>query len=297
MINRLSDYLNSEKILYKTGVSASSLSSLKIGGALDTVIYPRSSEQLVKLLKYARKAEIDALIQRRFTNTLFKNKFYSIAVICTSLIRFADFNGRLVSCGCGASLPAISSKAAELGLSGFEPLSGIPGSSGASLCGNAGAFGRELCENLDSVTVYDRVSGDVARLTSAECGFSYRSSALTDRYIVLSCELRLTPSDAKAVKEECMRIKRIRMDTQPINSPSLGSVFKKCGLGPAGKLIDLCGLKGRRIGGCEISSKHAGFIVNVDGGDASDYIGLMYLAKKCVFEKFGVTLSPEVKIV
>ena len=297
MLNYLKSYLTKSDIHFKEHESIAAVCSVRIGSVADIIVYPKTQNDLLLTLKYLQNNRIQYLIQGRFTNSLFRDNRTSVPIICTSHLCGLEPCGDGVICESGVSLPMLASVAVLHGLSGLEPLSGIPGSLGASVVGNAGAFGREISDLVESVTVYDTVGGTTEIFSPRECGFAYRESALSPRYILLSCRLRLSISDRVSVRNESLRIKRLRRDSQPTDKPSLGSVFRRCELGSAAALIDSAGLKGAKIGGCEISQKHAGFIINTGGGRAEDYIGLMYLCRKSVFEKYGVLLTPEIKII
>lgn len=288
--------LTSGNIPFKTDMPATLVSSYRGGGTAAVIAYPESTAALAECVRIASENGVPCLPLGNGTNILVRDGgFYGIMI---SLIGFRTVTrrGDSLVCGAGAGLAGIAARAAEYNLSGLEELSGIPGTAGGALKMNAGAFGRELSELVDSVTVYDAVSRKVIRLTRGEIPFSYRSSGnVFEKAFAL--ETTLTLAEGVAVKEKSEFYREQRRAKQPC-APSLGSVFLKTadGMG-AGYYIDKAGLKGARVGGAEISEKHANFIVNRGGGTAEDYCSLMSLARTVVGSKYGITLEPEIVIV
>ena len=199
--------------------------------------------------------------------------------------------------GAGVLLPRAANAAREAGLSGLEELYGIPGTVGGALFMNAGAYGREISDTLSSVTLYDPRSREVSVCRRSDLSFSYRSSSLAaNRLIVLSAVFELTPSDPVAVADRMHAVSIMRSERQPMGFPSAGCIFRRTDTGEsAGKLIRSVGLAGRRLGGAEISEKHAGFIINRGGATAAEIRALAEEARRTVFEKTGVSLAYEVE--
>jgi UDP-N-acetylmuramate dehydrogenase len=212
-----------------------------------------------------------------------------------SLRRVAD---GVVELAAGCMMPRAALDCARQGLAGLEFGIGVPGTCGASVYGNAGAFGSEIADVLVDCTVLTP-DGEARVLSAAECGFAYRYSRLKDdlrRHVVISARLRVRNDDAEAVRRRTDDIQSRRKASQPYGVRSLGSVFKNPDGDSAGRLLEACGLKGRRHGGAEISPKHANFIVNIAHATAADVLELVQLAHATVLERFGVDLEREIVV-
>jgi UDP-N-acetylmuramate dehydrogenase len=220
------------------------------------------------------------------------------------VVRFDDRHLRVVDdatveLGGGCMMPRAALDCARRGLAGLEFGIGVPGTCGASIYGNAGAFGTELSGVLIDCTVV-APGGEQHTLTSAECGFEYRHSRFkTDLrgHVVTSARLRVGHDDPAAVRARTDSVQAQRKATQPYGVRSLGSVFKNPAGDKAGRLIEAAGVKGRRIGGAQISPKHANFIVNVENATAADVLSLVKLAHDEVLQRFGVELEREIVLV
>jgi len=196
--------------------------------------------------------------------------------------------------GGGLPIPVLARKSAEEGFAGIHRLIGVPGSVGGGVYLNAGAHGNDFASVLVSATVVDP-SGAEAEMPRAKIPFGYRSSGLGDR-IVLGCVLRLEKGEPGRLKAEIGELLRRRKAGTPFDQPCCGSVFRNPAESTAGRLIDQCGLKGRRVGGAEISTMHANYIVNRGNASADDVLKLIDIARTAVFKEFGVELELEVKV-
>lgn len=294
----LLDFLKMHDVEYKENLILADISPVKIGGEAEIVAYPDSLDKLINLVRFLWKTKIRYKIVGRMSNLLPPDEKYEGIVIRSDRINRFELRGNILTAECGVGLVRISSFLCKAGLSGFEGLSGIPGSLGGAVMVNAGAFGCEISDCISRVLVYDLGSDSVYYMVTDECAFSYRSSVFkSGRYVILSCEFKLREADTFSVSLEMERCREARIRTQPVGVPSLGSTFKRPGEKIyAAKLIDECGLKGYKIGGSQISSKHAGFIVNSGGATSLDYRRLMNYAQKCVYKKFGVYLESEIEI-
>ncbi|MBQ1261038.1 MAG: UDP-N-acetylmuramate dehydrogenase, partial [Clostridia bacterium] len=202
-----------------------------------------------------------------------------------------------VNAECGIRFSSLCSRLAALGLGGFEELFSIPGSLGGMLYSNAGAYGKEISNLFIEGEFYDTQSGKVIEICRSDMDFSYRSSAMKKRALIaLSALLRLEKSSPEAINKRIDYYKGLRLASQPCGEYSLGSVFKRPQGYYAAELIDKAGLKGYRIGGAQVSIKHAGFIVNSNGASAEDFIKLKDYVKNKVFERYGVLLEEEIEI-
>jgi UDP-N-acetylmuramate dehydrogenase len=199
----------------------------------------------------------------------------------------------------GAALTKLSNAAANHGLAGLEFAAGIPGTVGGAVYMNAGAYGGEM---KDSVMIVSAIAmnGTPLRWSGAEMRFGYRKSRLNqggELAAIISVTVALTPGDEDAIHAAMKEFNARRREKQPITLPSCGSTFKRPEGYFAGTLIEECGLKGHRIGGVSVSELHAGFLVNDQGGTAADYLALIAHVQRVVFERKGVKLEPEVRII
>ena len=204
-------------------------------------------------------------------------------------------NGHIITAGAGAILAAVAAKAAEASLSGLEFASGIPGSVGGAVVMNAGAYGGEMKDVLESVTVLTG-EGKIIELGRNELELGYRTSVIAKKgYIVLGAVLKLERGDGEKIKTYMDELKEKRVTKQPLEYPSAGSTFKRPEGYFAGKLIEDAGLRGFQVGGAQVSEKHCGFVINRDHATAADIMELMRQVQIRVKENSGVDLEPEVK--
>ena len=204
-----------------------------------------------------------------------------------------------VSVSAGYLMPKLAAETAKAGQAGLEFGAGVPGTVGGSVFGNAGAFGGEVKDRLRSVDAIDE-RGQRRTVSAAECRFGYRDSVFKaehDRWVILSATFATNREPPAQVRARLLEVQKHRRATQPIEQRSLGSTFKNPPGDSAGRLIDAAGLKGMRIGGAQISPKHANFIVNLDGASADDVLALMAEMRNRVFERFGIELEPEVRVI
>jgi UDP-N-acetylmuramate dehydrogenase len=204
-----------------------------------------------------------------------------------------------VTVDAGYLMPRLAAETAKAGRAGLEFAAGVPGAVGGSVVGNAGAFGTEVKDRLISAQVIDE-RATPRTVPAADCAFAYRESVFKHerrRWIVLAATFRTTSEPPVAVRARLLEVQKHRRATQPIEQRSLGSTFKNPPGDSAGRLIDAAGLKGLRIGGALISPKHANFIVNLGGASADDVLALMAEMRNRVFQRFGIELEPEVRII
>ena len=275
--------------------------SFRVGGAAKRMAFPENAEQLVLLMNFALSCGARALVIGNGTNLLVPDEGLDRLVIDVSdgMTRIAaGGQANEITAQCGASLARIAEYARKKGLSGLEFAHGIPGTLGGAVCMNAGAYGGEIKDVVASVTLLDPQAG-IRTLKGEEMQFSYRRSLLSEHpeYVVLSATFRLERGDSETIGARMRELMAKRKASQPLEFPSAGSTFKRPVGYYAGPLIEGCGLKGRRVGGAEVSTKHAGFIVNTGGATCADVLALIEKVKKTVYDARGVMLEPEVKIV
>lgn len=280
----------------KLGERLARHTTLRIGGPAKFFIEPRDEEALKLLISRAKRCKIPVLVLGAGSNILAGDNWINRAVVKLSAPFFKKvaFKGDTAEAGGGLALAGLISQAKNRGLGGGEFLSGIPGTVGGALAMNAGAWGRDIGSLVRKVRVMD-YSGRVKELDKGSLGFGYRKSRLKN-YIILGATLKFVKREKQKIQNDLSRFRRQRELSQDIFFPSAGCIFKNPPDGPAGKMIESAGLKGRSIGGACISDRHANFILNRNNASAADFLQLMRLAKKEVKKKFGITLQPEIKI-
>ena len=272
--------------------------SFKIGGGAEVMAFPRNEEELSKILKVSALLDVKPAILGAGTNVLAPDKGIPGLVICLKdcLDGMELLEGNRIRVAAGVTMTRAAVFAANNGLSGLEFAHGIPGTVGGGVYMNAGAYGGEIVQVCESVTVMD-MEGNLTERTNAEMQFSYRHSILEEEGgIVVSAVFQLIPGETETIKAKMKALQGKRSASQPLDMPSAGSAFKRPVGGYAAALIDQAGLKGYQVGGAAISTKHAGFAVNLGGATAEDVKNLLTQVSDIVFEKSGIRLEPEVRI-
>ncbi len=270
--------------------------TFRVGGPADVLFLPERADQVVRALDAAREAGVPVVIIGNGSNLLVRDKGIRGLVIALgegfSEIRFG---GNTVEAQAGASLAKLAAAAQARGLSGLEFASGIPGTLGGGCAMNAGAYGGQLSDVLIDAEVL--MDGAVKTLSRDGMQMGYRTARpLREGGIVLSARFALTPDDPEAILCRMRELNARRRDKQPLNWPSAGSTFKRPEGHFAGALIEGAGLKGRRVGGAQVSEKHAGFIVNTGGATAADILTLIGIVQAEVQASSGVWLETEVRV-
>lgn len=272
--------------------------SFRIGGPAEIIAFPKNKSELSAVLMGAAEFGVKPAILGAGTNVLAPDKGLSGIVICLKdcldgMELLADNRIRVMA---GVTMTRAAVFAANYGLSGLEFAHGIPGTVGGGVYMNAGAYGGEICQVCESVEIME-LDGTVKSLSNAEMGFSYRHSILEESSeIVLSAVFQLTEKPADEIRAYMKELMGKRSASQPLDLPSAGSAFKRPVGGYAAALIDQAGLKGYTVGGAAISTKHAGFAVNLGGATAADVQTLLKKVSDIVYEKSGIRLEPEVRI-
>ena len=272
--------------------------SFRIGGPAEVMVFPKSGEELSKLLKTSALLDIKPVILGAGTNILAPDEGMPGLVICLkdALDGMELISETKLRVAAGVTMTRAAVFAASAGLSGLEFAHGIPGTVGGGVYMNAGAYGGEICQVCESVDVMT-MDGKMITYSGEEMEFSYRHSRLEEEPgIVLSAVFALEKkpeSEIRAVMQDLMTRRKTK---QPLDLPSAGSAFKRPVGGYAAALIDQAGLKGFQVGGAAVSEKHAGFIVNLGGATAADVQSLLAQVAQKVFDHSGIRLEPEVRI-
>ncbi|MBI5640965.1 MAG: UDP-N-acetylmuramate dehydrogenase [Nitrospirae bacterium] len=275
--------------------------SLELGGPADVFITPDDPLSLRNLITLLKKKNIPFLPLGRGTNLLVRDSGIDGVVIYMKAfgrIEVLREGNRYAELFVEAGVPwqKLVNFCAEKGYAGIEGLTGIPGSAGGAIYGNAGSFGYETKDVVVSVAIMD-ADGRLDRFKAEGLGFEYRHCDILPGDIILSANLKLTRDDKEAVAGRTANFFQEKRQKQPISERSAGCVFRNPAGASAGRLIDEAGCKGMRVGGIEVSAIHANFFINNGKGTASDYINLMNEVSSLVNRKFGVLLQPEIKIV
>ncbi len=275
----------------------STATTFRIGGAAELFVEvpPQAAAEAVRLLT---EEGLPVLWIGRGSNLLVGDGGVTGAVVrLTGVPEELRRDGETVTAGAGCSLSALCRAAREAGLAGLEFAFGIPGTVGGGVYMNAGAYGGELRQVLESVEVL-RPDGSVCRRTAESLQLGYRHSALMEEGgVVLSAAFRLTPDDPAAIGARMEELMTRRREKQPLEYPSAGSFFKRPEGHFAGALIEQCGLKGYRVGDAQVSEKHAGFVVNRGRATCEQVCRLAQEVRTRVCDETGVTLCPEVRLI
>lgn len=269
----------------------------RMGGVADLFVSPETEEQVAYVVQYAYENKIPLLLLGNGSNMVVRDGGVRGIVLRLEKLNKIKINGNRVIAESGSDIIDVSRAVAKETLSGLEFACGIPGSVGGAMAMNAGAYGGEVQDVILQCTVLTQ-SGEKLILSKEELELGYRKSIITKNgYYVLSAEFELQKGNQEEIDAKIADLTYQRESKQPLEYPSAGSVFKRPPGYFAGKLIQDSGLQGKGFGGAEVSTKHAGFIVNKNNATATDYISTIEMVKKTVKENFDVELELEVKIV
>ena len=296
LIERIRAVVDSANVLVDEPMSDHT--TFRVGGPADCLVMPRTIDELVKVLDLVRTSGQTLFVMGRGSNLLVSDEGLRgvVVQIANNLSDVQiDANG-LVKAEAGASNARIASQARDAGLTGYEFAAGIPGAVGGAAIMNAGAYDGEFKQVAVGVTCVDG-EGRLVKVTPEQAEWGYRSSAIArNGLIVASVELQLHPGDPAAIQERMDDLACRRQDKQPLDKPSAGSTFKRPEGHFAGKLIQDAGMQGYQVGGAQVSTKHAGFVVNVGGATAVDVMTVIRDVQHAVSREFGVDLEPEVRL-
>ena len=299
-MTNLINELNNHSIEYKLDEPMCNHTSFKTGGNAKVFIEISDFDALTGTLSICKSLKKDIFVLGKGSNLLVSDDGINDKVVVHISTDFADIkliDATTIEVQAGASLASLCKFALANSLTGLEFAYGIPGSCGGAAYMNAGAYGGEMKDVVVRVNHIDR-DGNVGSYTKDELCFAYRKSAYTDsELIITSLILKLEKGDKTEIEAKMTDVMGRRVDKQPLEYPSAGSVFKRPEGYFAGALIEQSDLKGKRIGGAMVSEKHAGFIINYDNATTTDVINLIKHCQKTVYEKFGVNLETEIKFI
>ena len=272
--------------------------SFRTGGPVRALAYPSDLSSLTKLCCILKEHELAPLMLGNCTNIVFPDEGMSeVFAICTEkLTKLFLLPDGAIYAECGVPLSRLAAFAQQNGLAGLEFASGIPGSVGGGVMMNAGAYGGELKDAVESVVCYYLPEQRLYEVTAEKCQFGYRDSFFKKLpgNVIISAVFRLQPGDKAEISAKMRELNERRRDKQPLDLPSAGSAFKRPEGHYAAALIDEAGLKGFSVGGAQVSEKHAGFIVNTGNATSADIHELMKQVRKRVYDNSNVLLEPEI---
>ena len=271
--------------------------TFRIGGPAALMALPRTVGEAKAAVKAARALEVEPFFLGNGSNLLAADGGYPgfVVKLAGDFDQIREVN-RGLEAGSAVLLSRLSNALLGRGLTGLEFAGGIPGSVGGAVTMNAGAYGGEMAQVLESVTFLDE-AGEVCTLPASECGFGYRHSVFSDRKcLILKARFHLDQGDPAAIRARMEELAAKRREKQPLEWPSAGSMFKRPPGHFAAALIDQCGLKGLTVGGAQVSAKHAGFVVDRGGATCADVLELVRQVRESVLRQTGVELEMEVKV-
>ena len=294
LYNELLKIMSEEQV--KTEEPMKNHTTFRVGGPAEFFVMPRTAEEVKKVIDLCRRESFPYYIIGNGSNLLVSDQGYRGVVLqIYKEMSYIEIEENVVVAQAGALLSAIANKALENGLTGFEFAAGIPGTLGGACVMNAGAYGGEMKDVLEEVTVLTE-EGEVLTIPKENLELGYRTSIIARKgYTVLEARIQPRGGEKEAIKSLMEELKDKRVSKQPLEYPSAGSTFKRPEGYFAGKLIQDAGLRGFSVGGAQVSEKHCGFVINRENATAADVAELMRQVSARVEEEFGVKLEPEVK--
>ena len=298
MYKEILDFFKSNDVKYRESFVLRDVSSIKIGGVADVAAFPDSENKLIKSIEKIKEIGIRYRIVGRLSNTLVPDCGYRGILLFVGGIDQQLINENGITLSCGVRLSSLLPQFSREGIASFNELYGIPGAVGGLVYNNAGAFSSEISDIFISARIYDAEEGKIYAIGKNEMRFAHRHSILREnrRFILLSATFEMKKDDTENILAAVREYSLKRRKTQPLEYPSLGSVFKKPSVGYAAEYIDRIGLKGKAIGDAVVSHKHAGFIVNCGKATSHDYVALAYFVSKTVYKETGVLLEKEIEV-
>ena len=304
-MEQLKQQLKAAGILYKENEPLSAHCTFRIGGPADVFVLPQDEEQLCRAVMLCKQADIRYYLLGNGSNVLFADEGFRGAVIDVSaeaegmgLSIYQNADGDYISAPAGLKLSELCNFALKHGYTGLEFAYGIPGTVGGAVYMNAGAYGSELKDVLESVTFLDS-DLQLRTLPAADLAMGYRTSIFEQNpdWCILSATVVLHRGDGAAVLARMQELLGKRREKQPLEWPSAGSTFKRPQGAFAGKLIEDCGLRGFTVGGAQISEKHCGFVINRGGATCADVVALTEQVRQIVEARTGFVLEREIRVV
>lgn len=295
--DKLEEIVGKDKIKYNEKMSK--YTTMKVGGPCDCIVFPDEISKIKEVIDFCKNENITFFVIGNGSNLLVKDEgIHGVVIKLGHRFSKIELDGEYILAYAGATMPALSQLAKKNSLKGLEFACGIPGTIGGGVKMNAGAYGSQISDILYEVTYMDEKE-EIKTIKNKECSFGYRKSIFTinPNYVILSAKFKLERGNIDEIENKMKENSLARKTKQPLEYPNFGSVFKRPEGYFVGKLVDDAGLRGYKIGGAQVSTKHTGFIVNVDNATCKDVLDLIGYVQTTVYNKFNVKLTPEVIII
>lgn len=295
--DKLEEIVGKDKIKYNQKMSK--YTTMRVGGPCDCIVFPDEISKIKEVIDFCKNENITFFVIGNGSNLLVKDEgIHGVVIKLGHRFGKIEIDGEYILAYAGATMPALSQLAKKNSLKGLEFACGIPGTIGGGVKMNAGAYGSQISDILYEVTYMDEKE-EIKTIKNKDCSFGYRKSIFTinPNYVILSAKFKLEKGNIDEIENKMRENSLARKTKQPLEYPNFGSVFKRPEGYFVGKLVDDAGLRGYKIGGAQVSTKHTGFIVNVDNATCKDVLDLIEYVQTTVYNKFNVKLTPEVIII
>lgn len=295
--DKLEEIVGKDKIKYNEKMSK--YTTMRVGGPCDCIVFPDEISKIKEVIDFCKNENITFFVIGNGSNLLVKDEgIHGVVIKLGHRFGKIELDGEYILAYAGATMPALSQLAKKNSLKGLEFACGIPGTIGGGVKMNAGAYGSQISDILYEVTYMDEKE-EIKTIKNKDCSFGYRKSIFTinPNYVILSAKFKLEKGNIDEIENKMRENSLARKTKQPLEYPNFGSVFKRPEGYFVGKLVDDAGLRGYKIGGAQVSTKHTGFIVNVDNATCKDVLDLIEYVQTTVYNKFNVKLTPEVIII
>ena len=295
--DKLEEIVGKDKVKYNEKMSK--YTTMRVGGPCDCIVFPDEISKIKEVIDFCKNENITFFVIGNGSNLLVKDEgIHGVVIKLGHRFGKIEIDGEYILAYAGATIPAISQLAKKNSLKGLEFACGIPGTIGGGVKMNAGAYGSQISDILYEVTYMDEKE-EIKTIKNKDCSFEYRKSIFTinPNYVILSAKFKLERGNIDEIENKMKENSLARKAKQPLEYPNFGSVFKRPEGYFVGKLVDDAGLRGYKIGGAQVSTKHTGFIVNVDNATCKDVLDLIGYVQTTVYNKFNVKLTPEVIII
>lgn len=295
--DKLEEIVGKDKIKYNEKMSK--YTTMRVGGPCDCIVFPDEISKIKEVIDFCKNENITFFVIGNGSNLLVKDEgIHGVVIKLGHRFSKIELDGEYILAYAGATMPALSQLAKKNSLKGLEFACGIPGTIGGGVKMNAGAYGSQISDILYEVTYMDEKE-EIKTIKNKDCSFGYRKSIFTinPNYVILSAKFKLERGNIDEIENKMKENSLARKTKQPLEYPNFGSVFKRPEGYFVGKLVDDAGLRGYKIGGAQVSTKHTGFIVNVDNATCKDVLDLIGYVQTTVYNKFNVKLTPEVIII
>lgn len=290
----IKNFIKNNRLEYYEEANLKKYNTYRLATICKYLVFPNTKEELRDLLKYLHDQKEKYIILGNGSNVIFADSYYDGVVIILNKLNYKTIDNNTIEVGAGYSLQKLSIEACNLGLAGLEFACGIPGNVGASIAMNAGAYNHSMADVVETVEVINP-NFEFINMSKEELEFEYRDSIFkkNKNYIIVSAKLKVELGDKEEILEKIRKRKEKRLETQPLDMPSAGSVFRNPPNMHAGAIIEQVELKGYNINGAQVSKKHANFIVNTGGAQGKDIVKLIETVQSKVKKEFNIDLILE----